>query len=652
MALKDKLMTLEDFKAVRDVDVASNSAQFTEIKADLGAKVDLPSNGYGMSGKVLRSTGSGTEWATVGQPTDEQTAEAVTDWLDEHPEATTTVQDESITEAKLAPAIKKKIINGIMPEKLPVDVLYNKVNYDNYNITEGGCIVGDKLVVAFYQEGNDTNIKIREFNLSTFAIIREKTLSIVHAGSMSYYNGNLYIADVGSTKKIQVVRYSDLTIIDSKTLSYAPYALCVNSKGQLAVMDYTDYSIKVYSLPDFTLVEEYQAIETELRYGTNQVDMEYYNGKYYVLMSAPTTLYVYDDEFSLVKIIDCPERLDRISLMETEFIASKGDETFIIGWNTPFYPRTLYPTVGLIIETIFTVSDFKRGNSSNKEQNINSQYAPNSLAYVYVKADYAGNYSDGSWRYPYKEIQQAINDANIPRSVLHICVKPGTYSPVFCVDKEFDFGTWPNQSQPESLDDVTINSIRMLGGSASIGPIKLTECADIGGYGLRIELGGTCFAAASSAGLYSVYVTNGSNFFSGSYDVPIKSPSGIIALNSNTTRSWQNIEKPLPSSKVLGRVGLYVGDSRNQTVTLKSIPRLYVICLITFTIESMNFTGTIVQKGVTIIPFEYYSGNDRIHGTVKLTSSDSTDLVVEFVCYKNSAVYNPSSFNMLVDGIL
>ena len=40
MALKDKLMTLEDFKAVRDVDVASNSAQFTEIKADLDAVDD------------------------------------------------------------------------------------------------------------------------------------------------------------------------------------------------------------------------------------------------------------------------------------------------------------------------------------------------------------------------------------------------------------------------------------------------------------------------------------------------------------------------------------------------------------------------------------------------------------------------------------
>ena len=41
MALKDKLMTLEDFKAVRDVDVASNSAQFTEIKADLDAQTGI-----------------------------------------------------------------------------------------------------------------------------------------------------------------------------------------------------------------------------------------------------------------------------------------------------------------------------------------------------------------------------------------------------------------------------------------------------------------------------------------------------------------------------------------------------------------------------------------------------------------------------------
>ena len=63
MALKDKLMTLEDFKAVRDVDVASNSAQFTEIKADLGSINTATASD---TGKVLKvktvSGGKVTEW--------------------------------------------------------------------------------------------------------------------------------------------------------------------------------------------------------------------------------------------------------------------------------------------------------------------------------------------------------------------------------------------------------------------------------------------------------------------------------------------------------------------------------------------------------------------------------------------------------------
>lgn len=41
------------------------------------------------------------EWVEVGQPTDEQTHNAVSSWLDGHPEATTTVQDGAITESKI-----------------------------------------------------------------------------------------------------------------------------------------------------------------------------------------------------------------------------------------------------------------------------------------------------------------------------------------------------------------------------------------------------------------------------------------------------------------------------------------------------------------------------------------------------------------------
>jgi len=42
----------------------------------------------GQVGQVLRSNGNGeTEWVTYGIPTDEQAKEALTEWLDEHPEA-------------------------------------------------------------------------------------------------------------------------------------------------------------------------------------------------------------------------------------------------------------------------------------------------------------------------------------------------------------------------------------------------------------------------------------------------------------------------------------------------------------------------------------------------------------------------------------
>ena len=57
----------------------------------------------GTAGQSLRTKGDGTtEWADVGLPTDAQTAQAVSDWLDEHPEATTTVQDKSITLSKFS----------------------------------------------------------------------------------------------------------------------------------------------------------------------------------------------------------------------------------------------------------------------------------------------------------------------------------------------------------------------------------------------------------------------------------------------------------------------------------------------------------------------------------------------------------------------
>lgn len=51
--------------------------------------------------KIARAKNGDVEWVDMGQPTDEQTASAVTKWLDNHPEATTTVQNGAIGEQKI-----------------------------------------------------------------------------------------------------------------------------------------------------------------------------------------------------------------------------------------------------------------------------------------------------------------------------------------------------------------------------------------------------------------------------------------------------------------------------------------------------------------------------------------------------------------------
>lgn len=77
-----------------------------------------PNSKYGNPGDVLRTDGAGgTKWVPVGQPTDEQTQDAINNWLDAHPEATTTVENGSLTEAKFADELKLKTIKDyVTPE--------------------------------------------------------------------------------------------------------------------------------------------------------------------------------------------------------------------------------------------------------------------------------------------------------------------------------------------------------------------------------------------------------------------------------------------------------------------------------------------------------------------------------------------------------
>lgn len=90
---------------------AADAKETGNIKKACDLKINKPTQSPdGINGQILRSLGNGaTEWANVGQPTDEQIASAITTWLEAHPEATTTVLDGSITLMKMHPDLRSAL---------------------------------------------------------------------------------------------------------------------------------------------------------------------------------------------------------------------------------------------------------------------------------------------------------------------------------------------------------------------------------------------------------------------------------------------------------------------------------------------------------------------------------------------------------------
>ena len=123
------------------VDAALRDKVYTKDVTD-SKYVPCPSpNDLGQSGQILRSTGTGTEWVTPASPTSAQVDTAVQAWLNNHPEATTTVEDGAVTTAKLAS-------ESVTADKMADDSVTSDAIADDAVITGGiadGAVTKPKL---------------------------------------------------------------------------------------------------------------------------------------------------------------------------------------------------------------------------------------------------------------------------------------------------------------------------------------------------------------------------------------------------------------------------------------------------------------------------------------------------------------------------
>lgn len=151
------------------LDYSQLSTDVSSLKQD---KVDKPSAAD--DGKIPRAKEGGVEWVEVGQPTDEQTNSAVSSWLNEHPEVTTTVMDGSINEEKFANTLRKKKANYY--------ILVEKMKEDTSLIIDTVCVT-----LGYY--------KLNDGGESTYKIRKKIATDIDDGGSIIFLN-NGFVAEL------------------------------------------------------------------------------------------------------------------------------------------------------------------------------------------------------------------------------------------------------------------------------------------------------------------------------------------------------------------------------------------------------------------------------------------------------------------------
>lgn len=103
--------------AAKLAEVTDLKSAVTQLETDVPLKVNKPtSSPNGTDGQFLQTNGDGsTVWA---DPFEEPVDAAVQEWLDDHPEATTTVQDGAITEAKISSSFLHEIKNNYVTPQM------------------------------------------------------------------------------------------------------------------------------------------------------------------------------------------------------------------------------------------------------------------------------------------------------------------------------------------------------------------------------------------------------------------------------------------------------------------------------------------------------------------------------------------------------
>jgi lysophospholipase L1-like esterase len=287
---------------------------------------------YGTDGQVLRTNGDGTtQWQAPLIPTDQQAETYISAWLDAHPEATTTVQDGSLTTSKYANnsiTDEKLVQSGGVLEK--VDDLDSALfNYEEESIVVNGT--STSLQNSTYGLGFTEDIVIETITPNfvdssasfSWELRRVESITTGQAGTV-IMSGN---GVAGDAININRVVQGGKTILIIRSASQLYYKSGNTQIPSIIMVQFNSTISNIFQT--FIIAGEYNLFNKEIKFITS----DYADSKYLSITEATNTYAKITDVFTIIQ--------ESIIINHTS--SSAQNNTYGIGFTEDIAIETIVP---------------------------------------------------------------------------------------------------------------------------------------------------------------------------------------------------------------------------------------------------------------------------------------------------------------------
>ena len=374
------------------------STEYPTIIEDINSKLSKPIiNPDGTLNYVLVSNGNGTtRWEDPTVMYVPEIYDAVNQWLNAHPEATTTVQDGSITQEKLNSVLQNNLrsipfsYNPVLSGRVEI---WKNVP-EGYAFPQGFCVVDDTIFLGYSSPDNASNGMIQRYRNGVYTNL---TGTFYHMNSMCTDGEFIYSLDCLEGTDDNVTTLNTITVIDIGTFSYATRKT-INYTGNATLVGLM-YHNGLYCVTDDGNVYSIDSegdltLYTTLSNFTGTYQQCFMDDEYiYVSVTYPNAVYLYTHEGVLWNVIPIGNVIENVSTVtELEGIYLEGNY---------LYTRLSTTTN----EDLLIKSDLNRTSKS-----ITPMYDGNFVSTLFVDGN--ENTQERISNHYFKTIQNAINYAS------------------------------------------------------------------------------------------------------------------------------------------------------------------------------------------------------------------------------------------------